>query len=267
MKKRLALGAILTALCLSCCGCGLIERLFGEPNAVAGSPGLLETAAGVKEDALAVLDGREISARRCLYLLAECCDLQSADGAAPDWDAPRAEGETLGEAVKRQALQTAALYTEIELLAERYGCALTDADLAAIGEQRTAAQEALGGAQGYEAALSRRGLTPADAEEFASCYCLYRQLSALYASPDSELSGQGEAGEDFDAFLQRRLDAATLRARPEYEELEVAPFYTALCAARAAPGGGKDASEDAAGAAGSSTPGDSAASAAAGSAS
>lgn len=261
MKKRLALGAVLAALCLSCCGCGLIERFFGEPNAIAAEPGLLETAAGVKEDSLAVLDGREISSRRCLYLLAECCDLQSAEGAVPDWDAPRAEGETLGEAVKWQALRTAALYTEIELLAERYDCALTDADIAAIGEQRTAAQEALGGAEAYEAALSRRGLTPADAEELAACYCLYRQLSALYAEPDSKLAEQGETGEDFDAFLQRRLDAAALRARPEYEELEVEPFYTALCGARAALAGGEAVSDPAAG-----TAPDAAASAPAGSA-
>lgn len=48
----------------------------------------------------------------------------------PDWSKEVEEGLTLGQYAKERALESAALYAAVENWAQRYDCALTEADRA-----------------------------------------------------------------------------------------------------------------------------------------
>jgi len=176
MKK---IAALLLALPLLLAGC-----------AAGGAGGTLccRAAGAEPSEVLITVDGRELTADRCLYWLAAACDAltRQAAGAGPDWDADR-DGASWGDYARQYAADTAALYATIENWARRYGCTLTDGDEAALDEARSGDVRRAGGEKAYAAALAAQGLTPALARQLSADYRLYLALRALAETEGSPL--------------------------------------------------------------------------------
>ncbi|MDE6455587.1 MAG: peptidyl-prolyl cis-trans isomerase, partial [Dysosmobacter sp.] len=183
MQKRM--GALVLALCLTLSGCALEKE---EKNA-----SLLGRAAKLGEElALVTVDGREVPAWRYLYWLAFTCDQvrekYKDSGLALDWEAP-VPGGTLAEYAKDQALANTALYATVENWAERYGCALSETERAALAKTWEEQAAAHGGEEAYLKDLSDLGLDRLRAEELAEVGMLYAKLYDLCLTEGSELSG------------------------------------------------------------------------------
>lgn len=184
MTRRLSallLGALAATLPLSGCGFGGSDR----------STGLLYEASGIRPEATALtVDGQTVSAERYLYWLAQACDTiadaYAASGETPDFKALYGT-QTLAQTAARQARDTAALYAEIEVWAQRYGCAVTEKDQQAIaGEWETAAADA-GGETAYLSQLARLGVDRTFEEALSQDCYLYSQLYTLSRTQGSAL--------------------------------------------------------------------------------
>lgn len=119
MRRRILCLALTLCLTLTACG-GSVE----EPPQSRTS--LWEEAAGVEEETvLLTVNGQEIPAWRYLCWLYRACEAVSesyaAAGKAVDWS-QEAEGQTLADYVKAQALSDTALYAVVEQLAEQHDC-------------------------------------------------------------------------------------------------------------------------------------------------
>ena len=180
--RRFFCALLLSALILTGCG------------KTGGEPGLLEQASGLSPDVVVLtVDGREVPAWQVLYWLGRSCDTLSAQcaGETPDWASPREGGQTLGGYAKAQALRTTVLYAEIAVWAERYGCALTDADQALIQSEWPAEG-------GEKQALSEEmGLRTEDARALCAVYCLYDHLLELFRTQGSALYPPGTTAADY----------------------------------------------------------------------
>ena len=213
MGKRIA--AVVLVLCLSLSGCALKKE---EEDAT-----LLGRAAKLGEElALLTVDGREVPAWRYLYWLAFTCDQvrekYKDSGLTLDWEAP-VTGGTLADYAKDQALANTALYATVETFAERYGCALSDSERAALAELWAGQLEAHGGEEAYLRELADLGLDRPRAEELAEVGMLYAKLYDLCLTEGSELAellGTPEgltvdrilisAGEDREAARERAAE-------------------------------------------------------------
>jgi hypothetical protein len=234
MRKTLA-GILLCAALAVLTGCGAAAGQTAEQS-------LCQQASGLRPDAaVARVDGLEITAERYLYLLAVNCDYlsdsYSGAGRTLDWTAPLGSGQTLAGYAKQRALETAALYAEIELLSQRHGCGLTAEDESAVAADESARAEQLGGAAAYARRLAWLGMSQTGARQLSGDYRLYRHLYALYTTPGSALypaAGTADAA-GFDALLESAADSAEITYSHAYDTLNVADFYEKLTAARAAP--------------------------------
>ena len=199
--SRLLSGVLTAALLLSLTGCGAAWREFAAPEGfdfpegggVPYSGGLADGTAvpgdrgffalpGIDENAALVrVDGREVPGWACLYWLALSCDRLTTEtrdaGKSPDWSAPVDDG-TLSDYAKGLALSNAALYAEVEALAEEYGCALDDADRAAMASRWEKRCAGHGGETAYLRTLARFGLDRARAEQLFRVGRLYGKLCA-----------------------------------------------------------------------------------------
>nr|WP_326186049.1 peptidylprolyl isomerase [uncultured Oscillibacter sp.] len=187
MKKRVTALALLLCLTLTACG--------GEDSR--GQATVLGRAADMREDAvLLTVDGREVPAWRYLYWLAYTCDRvrerYQESGLALDWSTP-VSGGTLADYARDQALADTALYATVENWAERYGCALTEEDRAALSASWAEQAAAHGGEDGYLAELAELGLDRRRAEELAGVGVLYGKLYTLYLDEDSPLAPDAPA--------------------------------------------------------------------------
>lgn len=183
MQKRM--GALALALCLTLSGCALKKE--------EESASLLGRAAGLGEElALVTVDGREVPAWRYLYWLAFTCDQvrekYKDSGLSLDWEAP-VPGGTLADYAKDQALADTALYATVENWAERYGCALSEAERAALAKTWEEQSAAHGGEEAYLKELADLGLDRLRAEELSKVGMLYAKLYDLCLTEGSELSG------------------------------------------------------------------------------
>ena len=121
-------------------------------------------------------------------------DYYRSAGGEPDWSAPLEDG-TLGGYAKDQALRSAALYATVEAWAEKYGCALTAEDRAAMDAEWAEKTAAAGGEEAY---LTRQGLDRSAAETLSEDHYLYLRLCALAEEPNSPLwAGEEELAEFF----------------------------------------------------------------------
>ena len=213
MGKRMA--ALALVLCLGLSGCALKK----EEEHVS----LLGRAAELGEElVLLTVDGREVPAWRYLYWLAFTCDQvrekYKDSGLTLDWEAP-VTGGTLADYAKDQALANTALYATVETFAERYGCALSDSERAALAELWAGQLEAHGGEEAYLRELADLGLDRPRAEELAEVGMLYAKLYDLCLTEGSELAellGTPEgltvdrilisAGEDREAARERAAE-------------------------------------------------------------
>ncbi len=182
MKKPIA--ALALALCLALSGCAPEKK---EENA-----SLLGRAAEMGEElVLMTVDGREVPAWRYLYWLAFTCDQVRAkykdSGLALDWEAP-VPGGTLADYAKDQALADTALYATVENWAQRYGCALSETERAALAKTWEEQSAARGGEEAYLKELAALGLDRLRAEELAEVGMLYAKLYGLCLTEGSELS-------------------------------------------------------------------------------
>ena len=180
MRKRMA--ALALALCLGLSGCALKK----EEDA-----SLLGRAAELGEElALLTVDGREVPAWRYLYWLAFTCDQirekYRDSGLTLDWETP-VPGGTLADYAKDQALADTALYATVENWAERYGCALSDTERAALAKTWEEQSAAHGGEEAYLKELADLGLDRLRSEELSKVGMLYAKLYGLCLIEGSEL--------------------------------------------------------------------------------
>lgn len=234
MRKRVA--SLALALCLGLSGCTVQEK---EPSSLLGQAAELG-----EEMVLLTVDGREVPAWRYLYWLAFTCDQVRARyqdaGLTLDWKTP-VTGGTLGDYAKDQALANTALYATVENWAERYGCALSETERAAmtgIWEEQSAAH---GGEEEYQKELADLGLDRLRAEELTEVGMLYAKLYQLCLTEGSELSGLlGTVdGLTVDRILIRAgedRDAARERAAEVFSQLNSAGDQDAAFSALAAEG-------------------------------
>lgn len=183
MGKRIA--AVVLVLCLSLSGCALKKE---EEDAT-----LLGRAAKLGEElALLTVDGREVPAWRYLYWLAFTCDQirekYRDSGLSLDWKTP-VTGGVLADYAKDQALANTVLYATVETWAERYGCALSETERAALAKTWEEQAAAHGGEEAYRKELAALGLDRLRSEELAEVGMLYAKLYELVLTEGSELSG------------------------------------------------------------------------------
>ena len=183
MRRRMA--ALTLVLCLGLSGCAWKRE---EKNA-----SLLGRAAELGEElVLLTVDGREVPAWRYLYWLAFTCDQirekYKDSGLTLDWKAP-VPGGTLADYAKDQALADTALYATVENWAERYGCALSETERAALGKIWEEQSAACGGEEADLTELADLGLDRLRAEELAEVGMLYAKLYEFCLTEGSELSG------------------------------------------------------------------------------
>lgn len=191
MKRYVIALALLLCLALTACGGG--EDSQGQ--------GLFQQTSGVEEEAvLLTVDGREVPAWRYLYWLERCCgrlrEQYRAAGLTLDWNAP-VEGGTLADYVKDQALADTALYATVENWADSHGCALDEADRAALEAAWAENTAEYGGEKAYLQALAEMGLDRARMEELTGVGRLYAKLYDLYLEEGSALAPEPEALEAF----------------------------------------------------------------------
>ena len=183
MRKRMT--ALCLALCLGLSGCAIKTE---ERDA-----SLLGQAAEMGEDvALLTVDGREVPAWRYLYWLAFTCDQirekYRDSGLSLDWKTP-VTGGVLADYAKDQALANTVLYATVETWAERYGCALSETERAALAKTWEEQAAAHGGEEAYRKELAALGLDRLRSEELAEVGMLYAKLYELVLTEGSELSG------------------------------------------------------------------------------
>lgn len=181
MGRRTA--ALALALCLMLSGCAWRRE---ETRA-----SLLGRAAELGEElVLLTVDGREVPAWRYLYWLAFTCDQirekYRDSGLNLDWETP-VPGGTLADYAKDQALADTALYATVENWAERYGCALSDTERAALAKTWEEQSAARGGEDVYLKELANLGLDRLREEELAEVGMLYAKLYDLCLTEGSEL--------------------------------------------------------------------------------
>lgn len=178
--KRAFTAALAAMLLLSGCG-----KQAEEPS------GIYYEASGIAPDAvLMTVNGREVPAARYFYWLTADCDyLAEQSGGEPDWTGD-ADGQTLDEYVKKQALSAAVFYATVESLAESHDCVLTAGDLAAMDKDWADQTDAAGGEDAYLAVLAEKGLDQAGAQLFSADYYLYEQLQELSRTEGSDLAPQ-----------------------------------------------------------------------------
>lgn len=228
MKKRI--GALALALSLSLSGCAVREK--------AEDASLLGRAAELGEElVLLTVDGREVPAWRYLYWLAFTCgqvrEKYKDANLDLDWNTP-VTGGTLADYAKDQALANTALYATVENWAERYGCALSEAERTALAETWAEQAAAHGGEEAYLKELADLGLDRPRAEELAKVGMLYAKLYDLALTGEGELAGLLKtvdsltvdrilvsAGEDREAARER---AAELFSRLNSAEDPAAAF-------------------------------------------
>lgn len=228
MKKRF--GALALVLSLALSGCAVRERT--------DDASLLGRAAELGEEiVLLTVDGREVPAWRYLYWLAYTCGQvreKYKDAKLDlDWNAP-VTGGTLADYAKDQALANTALYATVENWAERYGCALSEAERNALAETWEEQAAAHGGEEAYLKELADQGLDRFRAEELAKVGMLYAKLYDMALTGDDELAGLlgtadsltvdrilVSAGEDREAARER---AAELFSRLNSAEDPAAAF-------------------------------------------
>jgi parvulin-like peptidyl-prolyl isomerase len=177
--------ALCLALCLGLSGCAIKT----EERDVS----LLGQAAEMGEDvALLTVDGREVPAWRYLYWLAFTCDQirekYRDSGLSLDWKTP-VTGGVLADYAKDQALANTVLYATVETWAERYGCALSETERAALAKTWEEQAAAHGGEEAYRKELAALGLDRLRSEELAEVGMLYAKLYELVLTEGSELSG------------------------------------------------------------------------------
>ena len=193
-KPILLVCAVLVCGFLSACGALAPAR-----------EGLWEELGLAPDQTVASADDREISAGLYLYWLTEITDgirqYYSEEEQEPDWSKEVEEGLTLGQYAKERALESAALYAAVENWAQRYDCALTEADRAEAARawDDTAAEQ--GGEDAYLAALAQKGLDEAGGRRMAEDHILYQKLCALAVE---EGSGLWEEAADLDQFETQR---------------------------------------------------------------
>lgn len=196
MRRRVM--ALVLPLCLLLTACGGGEEA-GEDR------GLFQRATGLEETApLLTVDGREVPAWRYLYWLERCCEALEeqyrAAGLTLEWTAPL-EGGTLADYAKDQALADTVLYATVETWAERYGCALDEADRTALEEAWADRAAEHGGEEAYGRSLAERGLDRQRVEELEGVGRLYAKLYRLSLEADSPLA---PAAEDLESFARDR---------------------------------------------------------------
>lgn len=193
-KPILLVCAVLVCGFLSACGALAPAR-----------EGLWEELGLAPDQTVASADDREISAGLYLYWLTEITDgirqYYSEEEQEPDWSKEVEEGLTLGQYAKERALESAALYAAVENWAQRYDCALTEADRAEAARawDDTAAEQ--GGEDAYLAALAQKGLDEAGGRRMAEDHILYQKLCALAME---EGSGLWEEAADLAEFYTQR---------------------------------------------------------------
>lgn len=193
-KPILLVCAVLVCGFLSACGALAPAR-----------EGLWEELGLAPDQTVASADDREISAGLYLYWLTKITDgirqYYSEEEQEPDWSKEVEEGLTLGQYAKERALESAALYAAVENWAQRYDCALTEADRAEAARawDDTAAEQ--GGEDAYLAALAQKGLDEAGGRRMAEDHILYQKLCALAME---EGSGLWEEPADLDQFYTQR---------------------------------------------------------------
>lgn len=167
------------SLCLILCACGAGTHRQPPP---AAEPSPLGQAAGTDPQAtLLTVGGTPVPAWQFLYWLAADCrrleERYAAAGEPLDWSAPVPEGGTLADLAKSAALADTVLCATVERWAEVYGCALDDAQTAALPRQT---HPWLTEAQGR--CLSRQG------QEYAALFALYCQAGSPLAPTEAELT-------------------------------------------------------------------------------
>lgn len=235
MRKRMT--ALCLALCLGLSGCAIKT----EERDVS----LLGQAAEMGEDvALLTVDGREVPAWRYLYWLAFTCDQirekYRDSGLSLDWKTP-VTGGVLADYAKDQALANTVLYATVETWAERYGCALSETERAALAKTWEEQAAAHGGEEAYRKELAALGLDRLRSEELAEVGMLYAKLYELVLTEGSELSGLLDR---VDSLTVDRIfikagedrDGARKRAAEVFSRLNGAEDPAAAFAALAAEG-------------------------------
>lgn len=180
--KQVLKGCLALALMVCLTGCG---------EKAAEGTDLFSQASGIASDqVLLTVDGRDVTAGRYFYWLAYNCDYlrdcYTDSKQEMNWE-ENYDGRTVGEYAREQALSTTILYAEIEIWADRYGCAVTDDEWKAIDAEWDAAAEKAGGEATYLTELAGYGVDRAFARDLSADYYLYNHLYDLSRTEGSAL--------------------------------------------------------------------------------
>jgi len=181
MKKVLAtvLAAVMCLGVLAGCGGVNYEGKIKE--------GFLYETTGISPDAVMLtVNGVEVTAEEFFYWVGYGCSEVDYYNGGIDW-AAEADGVTMNDFIKSEAVQTAALYAVVKGLAQKHGVELSEEDRAAITANIEAGAEYYGGMEVYAQQMESQGVSIALMEELETVSYLYSGLQTVYLDESSDL--------------------------------------------------------------------------------
>lgn len=162
--------------------------------------GLFYQASGLHPDAqLLTVNDQVITAEEFLYWLAYDCEYLSAYITDLDLNAELSEGMTYGDYACSDALETVKLYAVVRQWAQENGVSLTEADQAALAQQREQYVSYYGGEEGYQQQIQGMGVSETMFDRINQGYYLYAGVRTLYCTEGSALY---PTQEELDAMAQ-----------------------------------------------------------------
>lgn len=159
--------------------------------------GLVYEKTGIAPDTAAVLaDGNEISFDLYLYWLCHSTrrieSYLKQNGMDLDWDYEISQSTSVLDYVRIDALNSVRYFAVIESMAKEYAVSLSDADKAALQEQKDAYIAKLGSEEEYLRQIALLGLRPEIYERINAAGRLYSDLYDLYVTEGSRLYASDE---------------------------------------------------------------------------
>lgn len=130
-----------------------------------------------------------------------------------NWNADFEAGQTLNQFAQEQIEDTMKLYATIENMAKEQGVVLTEEDMAALKEERSAAVEKMGGQEAFENYLAKLGISLESFERISTTSRLMKGLEGLVLQQGSALyldeADYGQYATYADHILLATVDLAT----------------------------------------------------------
>lgn len=202
-------------------GCSQNQDSTG--NDANNDAGIFYQITGIPADkTVMTVSGVGVTAEEYLYWMAYLCasmeyniinynayygmyeDIVLDDGCL-NWNEEFQDGLTLAEYVRKETESTIAFYTAIELMAEKHGAQLDDADKTAIVESLNAAISELGGQAEFDAYLKKLGITQETFQDLSASSYLFDNMLLLVLEEGNELYLQPEKYNNYATYADHIL--------------------------------------------------------------